>query len=143
MSEGFRRVVYKWRSAVSWSLIAVPPIIAFNDNVASFQIVAGQSMSPTLNKEGEKVVLNDIVVVSKTSEFSKGDIVLLTDPTRERRTNLVKRVADISRDGSSVYVLGDNADHSTDSRHFGDVPAVMVQGVVKAIVFPPWRVTSL
>jgi type IV secretory pathway protease TraF len=98
-------------------------------------------MSPTLNKEENSVFL-DVVLVSKTSEFSKGDIVLLSDPVRTERTKLVKRVADVSISGNSVFVLGDNANHSTDSRHFGSVPSVMVEGVVKAIVFPPWRWTS-
>ena len=141
MREGFRRVLSKWRNVARWSALGIPPLIAFSDNVASLQIVSGRSMSPTLNKEEQSVFL-DVVLVSKTSEFSKGDIVLLSDPVRTERTKLVKRVADVSSSGNSVFVLGDNANHSTDSRHFGSVPAVMVEGVVKAIVFPPWRWTS-
>lgn len=140
--EGFRKVLAKWRNMARWSSVSVPPLIAFSDNVASVQVVSGHSMSPTLNGKQGSCFFLDVVLVSKTSEFRKGDIVLLMDPLREKVTKLVKRVAEVSRDGSSVYVLGDNVDHSTDSRHFGSVPSVMVEGVVKAILFPPWRWTS-
>ena len=127
---------------MQWSAIVLPPLVAFNDNVASLQIVAGQSMSPTLNPDPASPFL-DVVWVSKVSNFSKGDIVLLTDPIREERTRIIKRVAEISHDGSSVFVLGDNAAHSTDSRQFGRISSVMVEGVVQAVVFPPWRWGSL
>jgi nickel-type superoxide dismutase maturation protease len=132
---GVQKVYSMWRDTLKWSLIILPPIIALNDNLASVQIVAGKSMSPTLNPNA----LLDIVFVSRISEFSRGDIVLMLDPVREDRTLIVKRVVDISRDGSSVFVLGDNPDRSTDSRQFGSVPSHLVHGVVKAVVFPPWR----
>lgn len=124
-----------WRDTLKWSLVIIPPIVAFNDNIASVQIVSGKSMSPTLNPHS----LLDIVFVSRISEFSPGDIVLMLDPVREDRTRIVKRVVNISKDGSSVIVLGDNPDRSTDSRQFGSVPSHLVQGVVKAVIFPPWR----
>lgn len=42
-----------------------------------------------------------------------GDIVILTHDGLEK----IKRVGNI--DGDRLYLLGDNADASTDSRHFG------------------------
>jgi type IV secretory pathway protease TraF len=89
-------------------------------------------MAPTLNPNSLSPFL-DVV----------DDVVLLADPVRESPTRIIKRVAEISHDGSSVWVLGDNRDHSTDSRAFGSVPSVMVEGVVTAVIFPPWRVRSL
>jgi type IV secretory pathway protease TraF len=138
--EGVRTVAYKWANALQWAVVVVPPLIAFNDNIASIQIVAGRSMSPTLNPSNSRWL--DVVYVSKVSDFAQNDVVLMKDPLRTDHTLIVKRVADISRDGTSVYVLGDNGEHSTDSRDFGSVPSHLVQGVVKAIIFPPWRVSS-
>ena len=138
--QAFREIGTKWRKILQWSAVLVPPAIAVNDNVASLQMVAGHSMSPTLNPPDSQWL--DVVLVSKMSDFSRGDVVLLADPVREEPTRIVKRVAEISHDGSSVFVLGDNGAHSTDSRQFGPVPSVMVEGVVKAVVFPPWRFST-
>jgi nickel-type superoxide dismutase maturation protease len=136
--EGCINVTRRWYEALRWSIIWVPPLIAFSDNVASIKIVSGQSMSPTLNPEMHSSLL-DVVLISKISEYKTGDIVLLSDPLREESTRIVKRISEITQDGSLIYVQGDNPNHSTDSRHFGYVPSVMVEGVVKAIIFPPWR----
>ena len=141
-TEAFRCIGTRWRNTLTWIAVLVPPLVAFNDNVGSAQIVAGQSMSPTLNPDATSRFL-DIVYISKVTDFGKGDVVLLKDPVREDSTRIVKRVAEVTPDGSSVFVLGDNAGHSTDSRQFGFVPSVMVEGVVKAVVFPPWRCRKL
>jgi inner membrane protease subunit 2 len=138
--QALGNVCSKWSHVFQWTMLTVPPLVAFHDNIASVQMVAGQSMSPTLNPPGSRLL--DIVFVSKVSNFTVNDVILLRDPVREDRTLIVKRVADVPQDGSSVYVLGDNANHSTDSRHFGSVPSHLVEGVVKAVVFPPWRWTS-
>lgn len=138
--QAFRVIGEKWRNIFQWSAVLVPPLIAVNDNLVSLQMVAGRSMSPTFNPEDSHWL--DVVLVSKVSDFQAGDVVLLADPVREDRTRIVKRVAAISNDGSSVFVLGDNGPHSTDSRQFGAVPSVLVEGVVQAIVFPPWRFSS-
>jgi hypothetical protein len=135
--EGLRTVVSKWANALQWGIVVIPPLVAFNDNIGSIQIVAGKSMSPTLNPGDSR--WHDVVYVSKISDFATGDVVLMKDPVRVDQTLIVKRVAEISRDETSVYVLGDNVEHSTDSRHFGFVPSHLVKGVVKGIIFPPWR----
>lgn len=130
----------KWRNTLQWSAIVFPPLLAFNDNIGSIQIVSGRSMSPTFNPPESRWL--DVVYVSKISDFTTGDVVLLKDPVRNDGTLIVKRVSDISRDETSVFVVGDNAEHSTDSRHFGSVPSHLVEGVVKAVIFPPWRWTT-
>jgi hypothetical protein len=59
-----------------------------------------------------------------------GDVVVLDDPERPNR-RLLKRVADDPEgagDPWAVYVLGDNAEGSRDSRAFGAVPLESVAG---------------
>lgn len=140
--EAFRAVLTSWSNALQWTSILLPPLIAFSDNVSSIQIVAGQSMFPTLNPNAHSMFL-DMVWVSKTRDFKPGDVVMLKDPIHEHPTRIIKRVSEVSSDGSRVFVLGDNRDHSTDSRHFGPVPSVMVEGVVTRVIFPPWRISKL
>ena len=140
--DAFRAVAASWRQALQWTSILLPPLVAFTDNVGSIQIVVGQSMFPTLNPNQSSMLL-DMVWVSKTCDFRPGDVVMLKDPIRERPTRIIKRVSEVSNDGSLVYVLGDNRDHSTDSRSFGFVPSVMVEGVVTRVIFPPWRVSKV
>ena len=48
-----------------------------------------------------------------------GDVVLVRDP-RERSRLLLKRVTHVAPEG--CVVMGDRADHSTDSRIFGAIP---------------------
>ncbi len=54
-----------------------------------------------------------------------GDVVIVRDP-REPDRLLLKRVSGVRPNG--VVVLGDRADHSTDSRTFGEVPLSDVVG---------------
>lgn len=81
--------------------------------------VRGHSMEPAL-REGDW-----LVVVPPRRTPRGGDIVLVRDP-RERTRLLLKRVAEVAPDG--VVVLGDQGDHSTDSRHFGTIPLRDVVG---------------
>jgi nickel-type superoxide dismutase maturation protease len=60
----------------------------------------------------------DRLVIWRTGRVREGDIVALADP-RDRGRTLLKRVAALHPAG--VFVLGDNAQRSTDSRHFGPV----------------------
>ena len=58
------------------------------------------------------------------------------DPRQGGRL-LVKRVTSVAPDG--VTIVGDNAAASTDSRHFGAVPARAVVGTVVWRYGPPHR----
>lgn len=51
---------------------------------------------------------------------------------------IVKRVRSVAGDGS-VWIEGDNAAHSTDSRTAGPVPRARIAGVVRARYWPAWR----
>lgn len=53
-----------------------------------------------------------------------GDMVIIKQGNRE----IVKRVKYV--DGDKVYVTGDNADESTDSRHFGPISLDQIVGKV-------------
>lgn len=54
-----------------------------------------------------------------------GDVVIIQHNGREQ----IKRIAKLAADGR-VYVLGDNRELSTDSRHFGWLKASAVKGRV-------------
>ncbi len=62
-----------------------------------------------------------------------GDVVVLRDPAQPRR-HLVKRIAQapegVDAGSSRVWVLGDNAAASRDSRAFGAVPRTAIIGRV-------------
>ena len=87
--------------------------------------VADASMQPALHP-GDYVVVNTWAYRSRPPRV--GDIVVLRHP-REPALHLVKRVADIpSKD--EVFVLGDDATRSEDSRAFGTVRREMLVGKV-------------
>ena len=98
----------------------IVPIVALGVAVYhSFPLiqVVGDSMYPTyLNSE--------IIFGTKFFRKSKlkiGDVIVYKSPREDRI--VIKRIAYISADSRFVYCLGDNADHSYDSRHYGNVPS--------------------
>ena len=86
-------------------------------------ICEGTSMNPTL-KDGE------IVLVDREGPIEVGDIVVARHPI-EHGTEVVKRVARINERGH-YYLVGDNLDDSTDSRHYGAVTREYIKGKVVA-----------
>ena len=91
--------------------------------------VYGASMEPAL-KPGDRLV------IWKTARLRPGDIVAARDPRQPGRT-MLKRAGAVG--GENVWLLGDNAAHSTDSRHFGPVPIGSVLGRVVYRYAPPAR----
>lgn len=88
--------------------------------------VGGRSMNPTLAD-------GDLLLVSFTATPKDGDMIILDTSDMEgwnnSSTQIVKRYyAEYSTDG--YYVLGDNPDHSYDSRHFGEIDKDRLVGVV-------------
>ncbi|HEV8594498.1 MAG TPA: nickel-type superoxide dismutase maturation protease, partial [Thermoplasmata archaeon] len=86
--------------------------------------VDDRSMEPTL-APGDYVIVNRWSY--KLHGPEQGDIVVARDPETPGRF-LVKRVADIAN--GSVYLVGDNAASSRDSRAFGPVSRSLLVGRV-------------
>ncbi len=96
--------------------------------------VTGDSMEPTL-RAGDR-----LVVVRSVEAVRPGQIVVVRDP-RDQRRHMIKRVVRVLHD--RIEVRGDNADSSTDSRHFGFVDLSLVEGVARYRYFPASRAGSL
>ena len=95
--------------------------------------VKGLSMAPTL-------LPGDHLLVRPARTLRRGDLVVVQDPDADSRW-VVKRVAALPGErivvdgqtldaGEGLLVLGDNADRSTDSRHYGAVSLSAVHGRV-------------
>lgn len=81
--------------------------------------VEGNSMSPVL-KNG------DIVLIKPQTKLKQGDIVLASHPYK-KNVKILKRIKEFNENGD-LFLVGDNADESTDSRTFGAVPLKNVTG---------------
>ena len=94
--------------------------------------IAGESMLPALRPR-------DWVIVDRLawerSEPREGEIALVRDPRDPRRT-LVKRIH-VREPGGDLWLLGDNAAASTDSRTFGAFPPDALLGRVRWRYWPP------
>jgi nickel-type superoxide dismutase maturation protease len=83
-------------------------------------------MVPEL-RDGDEVLVDGRAY--RRSPPKPGDVVLVSHPT-QAGTRILKRVDGV-RDGG-LWLLGDNAGESTDSRHFGAVDPSRVLGRVVA-----------
>ena len=86
-------------------------------------ICEGKSMNPTL-KDGE------VVLVDRAAKIEVGDIVVAKHPI-EQTSEVVKRVEWINENGL-YFLVGDNLEDSTDSRHYGAVTREYIRGKVVA-----------
>ena len=82
------------------------------------------SMEPNL-KAGDYVIINKLSYLFRKP--SKGDIVVLKHPSNNENF-LIKRIAEVK--DSEYFVLGDNREFSTDSRHFGAIRKNLIVGKV-------------
>ncbi len=80
-------------------------------------------MSPILND-------GDVVLVDRGANVEVGDIVVAKHPI-EQNSEVIKRIERIDTRGN-YFLVGDNAEDSTDSRHFGAVAREYIKGKVVA-----------
>mmetsp|Transcript_11847 Transcript_11847/g.16059 ORF Transcript_11847/g.16059 Transcript_11847/m.16059 type:complete len:186 (-) Transcript_11847:48-605(-) len=118
----------------------------FHNYVGQITVCEGPSMLPTLSPSGD-IVLAECLTIHK-GDISKGDVVVATCPTDPKKL-VCKRV--LGRGGEKVRVMsdgfmepnkivkvppghvwlqGDNAANSNDSRHYGPVPEALVKSRV-------------
>ncbi len=83
--------------------------------------IEGNSMSPVL-EDGEEVI------VKKTARVRIGDIVMARHPFKSS-VKMAKRITGVDANGK-FFLVGDNAEESTDSRGFGPVPVKDILGKV-------------
>jgi nickel-type superoxide dismutase maturation protease len=99
-------------------------------------VVAGDSMEPTL-RQGDRVLVDRWTYRHRAAR--NGEIVLVRGPAD---VPMVKRVATprTTEDADNgIWVLGDNTEHSVDSRRFGALPARRLRGRVIYRYWPPSR----
>jgi nickel-type superoxide dismutase maturation protease len=112
--------------------------------------VHDDSMSPTL-RPGDRLLVDPRAY--RASPPHPGEIVVLTDPETPARW-LVKRVAAVGPAGrdpdhdtplpdGTVFVTGDAADRSRDSRQFGPVPLTLLVGRAYRCYAPADRIRDL
>ena len=94
--------------------------------------IAGPSMESAL-RPGDWVIVDREAYASRPPR--PGEVVLARDP-REPGRVLVKRAAGRAPDGG-VWLLGDHAAASTDSRVLGAVPEDAIRGRVRWRYWPP------
>ncbi len=144
MSAAGRRFPRALPAALGVALVAV---LAVTRWVAVPWTVVGPSMEPTLFP-GDRVVVDLRALRGRAPRV--GDVVVVLGP---HDLAMVKRVApppDPTADpaGSGVenglvWVVGDNAADSVDSRTFGPVPRERLLGVVRWRYWPPSRAGSI
>jgi signal peptidase I len=114
-----------------------------SDNIVQFCRVATASMKPV-------VFPGDFVIVDKTyykhNPPARGDIILFRFPD-DRSKLYIKRIEGLPGDTiklepgntvvphRAVFVLGDNREHSDDSRHYGPILLTDVLGKVRQVYF--------
>jgi signal peptidase I len=86
--------------------------------------IEGGSMRPTLDT-GDWVLVDPAAYAARLPR--RGELVLFADP-RDGGRVLIKRVDQVSLDTGELFVLGDAAEASTDSRAFGSIAASDVEG---------------
>ena len=116
--------------------------VLIKDHVVEAAFCTGESMEPTINSRG------DIILISKFNKwrFNCNSIVVTISPTEPKHL-ICKRVLGLPGDTvwmfdsvttvpkGHIWLQGDNAYKSLDSRAFGPVPIGLIQGLVVCKVY--------
>lgn len=87
--------------------------------------VNGNSMHPTLHP-GQDILSFNWAYLGKKPKV--GDIIIVKSGKGKGEREIIKRVIKIM--GDELWMMGDNADESTDSRDFGPVKMEQIMGKV-------------
>ncbi len=127
-------------------------LLLATEHLARPWVVAGPSMAPAL-EPGDRVVVD--LWTYRHRHPRPGEVALFRGP-EPRGATLVKRVAALPRfprdrpqrerwsvedrdEGAGIWLLGDNAADSVDSRSFGALPPSRLSGRVILRYWPPSR----
>ncbi|KAJ7919152.1 signal peptidase I family protein [Mycena leptocephala] len=104
--------------------------------------MSGPSMLPTLANEGEIVVENRWSHRIKPGSIQRGDLITLligfpgdvicVDPTGQTAPS----TEHVEVPKGHIWVMGDNAPYSRDSRHYGPVSMGLIRGKLYARIWP-------
>lgn len=135
-------------SSAAWMAALIAVFLVGERCLLSAWTVAGPSMEPVL-LAGDRV-LADRWTLERRSPRA-GEVIVLLGPDGEP---MIKRVVEAPPDrrglrprpdlwsiapGQPVWVRGDRADRSLDSRRFGPVPSSRIRGRVVLRYWPPRR----
>lgn len=139
-------------------------LVLFITQFVSFPIVSGHSMEPTLksgeilllDKTAEFIQRYDIVVAKssykllikrviglpgETISFKNGVIYVNGEPTDYSFANDeyildggILKDGELKLDLDEYFIVGDNRNHSSDSREIGPVKVDAIQGVIKKVI---------
>ncbi|KXN71698.1 LexA/Signal peptidase [Conidiobolus coronatus NRRL 28638] len=126
----------------------------FNSKVLEISQCAGPSMLPTFNTWGDFLLVKKILS-HHNDQLKIGDLVIITSPYDASvvacKRVIAKEGDEICRDPSQndytlgkvpqghIWVQGDNASNSTDSRTYGPVPNGLIKGKVLFRLFPQFK----
>jgi len=141
------RHFFKWL----WKVVVLVLLLAAaRSSIGDWSEVPTRSMVPTI-LPGDRIYVNKLAFglrvpftrrwAAKWGEPKRGDVVTLLSP--KDGTLLVKRVTagpgDPTEGGvvpqGKFFVMGDNRDHSVDSRSFGLVDRGQIMGRVPGVIF--------
>lgn len=127
----------------------------FSENVGRISLMEGPSMLPTFNAEGDIVIEDRFSIKFFPSKIERGELVTLKSPIEPNRV-VCKRIIGLPGDvvcvdptgekapstehiiipKGHIWVSGDNAAASRDSRDYGPVSMSLLQSKIIAKVWP-------